>query len=90
MVNNASEYYNWLEAKEPTEYDRFTNSLGQVVVLAEHPTMGDTGVVVAIFPEWARAFDTDFFDTEDLTEVGGDYEPLLVNGELWSGYEMME
>lgn len=72
----------------PTIYTTIVNSLGQKVKLAEHPLNGDMDAVIAIFEEDRLAFDTGFFDTDDMEEEDGDYVPHLIEGNLVFGWEL--
>jgi hypothetical protein len=80
--------YEKLMSMNPLVYKAFTNSLGQWVILVEHPTKGDESEVIAIFPDFKKAFYTDFFELGEIDVVGGDYEVLLVDGELVHGFEV--
>lgn len=72
------------------EYDRLTNSLGQEVALVEHPTRGDSHVVIAMFLKEEVAFDTDFFETDDMMADHKEYEPLLIDGQIKYGFQNQE
>jgi hypothetical protein len=80
--------YSKLIELNPTVYTKFTNSLGQEIELVEHPLRGDEYPVIAVFHNEKLAFATDFYETGDIDEVGGEYEVLLVEGELKSGFEI--
>lgn len=66
-----------LMAFEPTVYTEFLNSQGKKVQLCEHPTKGDEAPVLVVFPDEKLAFESDFWDTEDMTAEHGEYEPVL-------------
>ena len=85
--------YKILLKHNPFVYTEFTNSLSQKVQLVEHPTKGDSVPVIALFPDYELAFYTDFFETGDIDEVGGDYEVLLLplptgDPHIGYGYEL--
>ena len=80
--------YSKLIEANPFVYNKFTNSLGQEVELVEHPTRGDEYPVIAVFHNEKLAFATDFYETGEIDEVGGEYEVLLVEGGLVSGFEI--
>lgn len=77
--------YEKLIASNPTIYGEFTNRLGQKVQFVEHPTKGDECEIIAVFHEFKKAFYTDFFELGEIDKVGGDYEVLLLDGELLHG-----
>ena len=80
--------YKKLVAHKPTIYNTFTNSLGQKIELVEHPTLGDMTEVIAICHELKLAGYTEFFECEEIMEVGGDYEVLFVDRKIMHGYEI--
>jgi hypothetical protein len=80
--------YEKLIAFNPTIYSEVTNRLGQKVLFVEHPTKGDECEVIAVFPDFEKAFYTDFFELGEIDELNGEYEVLLVDGELVHGYEV--
>jgi hypothetical protein len=80
--------YEKLIAFNPTIYSEVINRLGQKVQFVEHPTKGDESEVIAVFPEFKKAFYTDFFELGEIDVVGGEYEVLLVDGELVHGFEV--
>ena len=47
---------------------------GQEIKLYEHPIKGDETFVIASCEKHKVAWDTGFFDTDDLLEDGGDYQ----------------
>tara|TARA_R110000850_G_scaffold275955_1_gene416433 strand:- start:20299 stop:20556 length:258 start_codon:yes stop_codon:yes gene_type:complete len=69
----------------PTIYEEFINSLGQKVQLVEHPINGDESPVIAIFPDLQLAYYTDFFECEEISEVGGEYEVVIIANEFLHG-----
>ena len=78
--------YKKLMANNPTEYTRLTNSLGQEIVLYEHPIQGDAWPVIAACHEMEKAGDTGFYDTYDMTAEDREYEPWFDgDGLLWIG-----
>jgi hypothetical protein len=69
----------------PTVYEEFINSLGQTVQLIEHPIKGDEYPVIAIFPDLQLAYCTDFYECEEISEVGGEYEVVIIANEFFHG-----
>ena len=80
-------FYSYLTSNGASVLNEFLNDAHQNVILAEHPRYGEDGGVCTMFPEYEVAFRTDFYDTEDLT-ARGDYQPLLLDGELKFAYEV--
>lgn len=76
-MKNPKLYYEFLKIQNPYVYDSFINSRNQVVIFIEHPVKGDEFNVIAMFPEKGLAFDTDFFDLEDMLAAHKEYEPKL-------------
>ena len=64
----------------PYYYTHFENVKGQQVLLAEHPYEGDLYPVIIMFPDFKKAFCSDFYDCEDLIGFDGyiDYQPIYV------------
>lgn len=77
--------YSKLIASNPWVYLTFTNSLGQEIKLVEHPVLGDEYPVIAVSDYHQLAFATDFYETGDINEVGGEYEVGFIDGELFHG-----
>jgi hypothetical protein len=67
-----------LQEHEPTIYHEMINSQGKKVLFVEHPIVGDEYPVILIFPDYGVAFDSEFFDLDDMLADHGDYEPLLI------------
>jgi len=81
--------YDKLMAHKPTVFESITNSIGQKIDLVEHPTMGDESSIICVCHELKLAQASGFFDTDELAEQGGDYEPRFVDGKLRMNYEFM-
>ena len=62
-------------ALNPFEYDRFVNSKGQEIVFYEHPTRGDEEQVLCVCHDLKIAAYSGFYETEDMLEDHGEYEP---------------
>lgn len=77
--------YSKIISLNPFEYESFTNSKGQKVVLCEHPVLGDEAEVLVMFPEYQKAFYSGFHDAGDMTADHNEYEPSLVDGRLYIG-----
>ncbi len=73
----------------PTELDSFKNLVGQRVRFLEHPTRGDEAPVYGEIN--GVVFDTEFFDTEDMSYNDSDYSPLmLADGSVVCSYEIRD
>ena len=77
--------YDKLMAQNPTSYGTMTNSQGQEIEFFEHPFEGDMAPVICACHELKLAADSDFFETDDMEETGGAYEPNFIDGELFMG-----
>jgi len=77
--------YDNLQELNPTSYGKITNSLGQEVEFVEHPHLGDSSPVICVCHELQLAFDSDFFETDDMEAEHGEYEPTFVDGKLHIG-----
>lgn len=77
--------YDKLMGLYPTVLGDMVNSDGQKVLFLEHPLRGDEAPVIVQFPEYRLAFDSEFWDTDDMEEVGGCYEPSVLDGKLYHG-----
>ena len=85
VISNAKKFL----ALDPTELDSFTNLVGQTVTLYEHPTRGEDAPVYGEID--GVVFDTEFFDTDDMTYPDSDYAPLLLaDGNVVCSYEITE
>ena len=83
VISNAQKFL----ALNPTELDSFTNLVGQKVRLLEHPTRGDEAPIYGEID--GVVFDTEFFDTDDMTYPDSDYAPLLLaDGSVVCSYEI--
>lgn len=79
--------YTKLMALQPTVYETFTNSIGQVIKLVEHPIKGDSVPVIVVCEELQLAAYSDFYETGDIDEIGGDYEVGFLDRELFHGLQ---
>jgi len=79
--------YSYLIANDAFVLHRFTNDAAQEVVLVEHPIYGDDAGIVVMFPEYAVAFATDFFEISELAETK-EYQPLYFDEYIRFGYEV--
>jgi hypothetical protein len=77
--------YKKLMAQDPVIYDIITNSIGQEVLLVEHPTKGDEAQVICVSRELSLAAYSGFYDTGDMTADHGEYEPSFKDGLLLIG-----
>lgn len=94
------ERYQMLIDSKATCLGNFRNDLGQMMEFYEHPIHGDRANVLVLFPNYGVAFNSTFFDLEDMTatyhsvglfmnEPDGDmdYVPRFLDGELVFKYE---
>lgn len=77
--------YKKLMANEPTEYETFTNSLGQEIKFVEHPTYGDESFVIVVCDELELAEDSTFFEVGDMIADHREYEPSFRDRILYIG-----
>jgi hypothetical protein len=77
--------YTKLVALQPTIYCTMVNSLGQTIELVEHPIYGDEREVVAVCHELKLAAYTGFFETNDMTDESGEYQPAFIDNDLYIG-----
>lgn len=77
MARDPKKYYAALMKRDPFVYSTIINSKGQKVNLVEHPVEGDVAEVIAMFPEKELAFDTGFWETDDMMSDDKDYEPSV-------------
>jgi hypothetical protein len=82
-----AKHYNYAKLMEhnPTSYGKITNSLGQEIEFFEHPTQGDMSFVICACHELEKAADSTFFETDDMEEEHGEYEPSFQDGKLHIG-----
>ena len=79
--------YTKLIAYNPTVIAEFVNSIGQEIKIVEHPTLGDDYPLIAICDDLKLADGTDFMETEEITEIEGDYEVMFIEGHLRYGFK---
>ena len=63
------------------------NDAGQEMLFMEHPIHGDEADIIVQFPKLGLAFGSGFFDLEDMTSHGGDYEQYVIDGKLLCNFE---
>jgi len=86
-MKNPEKYYAALRKHNAFVIAEKVNSIGQQFQVLEHPTKGDEAPVIVMFPRHEVAFDSDFFEADDLI-AGEDYEPHFVDGKLLHRYEL--
>jgi hypothetical protein len=85
VISNAQKFLDL----NPMELDSFKNLVGQRVRFLEHPTRGDGAPVYGEIN--GVVFDTEFFDTEDMSYNDSDYSPLmLADGSVVCSYEIRD
>ena len=77
--------YEKLMSKNPTEYERFTNSKGQEIVFGEDPIEGCDAPIICVCHELKLASSSDFYETDDMLESHKEYEPSFEDGKFWIG-----
>jgi hypothetical protein len=82
-----AKHYNYAKLMEhnPTSYGKITNSLGQEIEFFEHPMQGDMSFVICACHDLKKAADSTFFETDDMEEEHGEYEPSFQDGKLHIG-----
>jgi hypothetical protein len=71
----------------PTVYIEFVNSIGQTIKVVEHPLKGDESPVIIVCDELQLSDYSDFYETGEINEVGGEYEVGFVDGQLRHGLQ---
>lgn len=61
------ERFQMLIDSKATCLGNFRNDLGQMMEFYEHPTLGDEANVLVMFPEFKVAYNSTFYDLEDMT-----------------------
>ena len=69
----------------PTEYERITNSKGQVIVFYEHPLRGDEAECICVCHELELAEYSGFMETNDMIADHKEYEPSFKDGKFMIG-----
>lgn len=90
ILEDMQQLSNKLNELDPMVYTTLTNKLGQTIDLLEHPLKGDEAPVIARYVDPSGnvfLYDTEFFDTDDLTG-GDDYEPVFAHGGMYCSYEI--
>lgn len=80
--------YATLMGANPTKYHSVVNQLGQTIDLYEHPILGDSAKVIAVYHEEKYAAYIDFYDTDDFYE-DSDYNPCYINGKFQCAFELI-
>jgi hypothetical protein len=89
-MKTPEKLFNMLIDEKATMLDSITNEIQQRVEFYEHPIMGDEHPIIVSFPDYGLAFDSDFYDLDDMmSDSTHDYRPFL-NGEglMMYGYEI--
>lgn len=77
--------YQKLIDNNPTIYETYTNSLGQIIDFVEHPFKGDEAEVICVCHELKLASYSGFFECDDMTTSHKEYEPSFKGGKLFIG-----
>lgn len=89
-MNKSEKLFKRLLDEKALMLESMTNELQQCVEFYEHPTMGDMHPVIVCFPDYELAFESDFYDLDDMmSDHTYEYRPFL-NGEslMMYGYEI--
>ena len=88
-MNKSEKLFKRLLDEKASMLESMTNEIQQRVEFYEHPTMGDMHPVIVCFPDYELAFESDFYDLDDMmSDHTGDYRPFLVEQHLVLGYEL--
>jgi len=67
------------------------NEMQQSVEFYEHPIIGDEHPIIVSFPDYGLAFDSDFYDLDDMmSDSTYEYRPFLNGQDLMYGYEIKQ
>ncbi|RYX80226.1 hypothetical protein EON73_05595 [bacterium] len=87
MEKLSEEYKMEFMSQKPTLYDTMRNNLNQEIKFFEHPENGDEDFVYALIDDKVLVR-TDFFETEDMMQDHQEYTPFLIDGLIYSGFEL--
>lgn len=77
--------YNKLMERNPTVYEKFTNSLGQEIEFVEHPIHGGDYPVICVCHALKLAANSSFYETVDMLADHKEYEPKFIDGKFFIG-----
>jgi hypothetical protein len=80
--------YQKLISKNPSEYGRMINSLGQEIIFVEHPTRGDEAPVICVCNELELAAYSTFYELDDMLADHKEYEPSFQDGQFFIGGDL--
>lgn len=81
--------YNKLMSRNPSEIGSMVNMYQQRVTFYEHPTHGDESPVIAVWHDKQQAFETDFYETDDMmSEDHDDYQPIFTGDDCVCFFEL--
>jgi hypothetical protein len=89
-MNKSEKLFKRLLDEKALMLESMANEMQQRVEFYEHPTMGDMAPVIVCFPDYELAFESDFYDLDDMmSDRTYEYRPFL-NGEslMMYGYEI--
>jgi len=88
-VIRAKNYYEFLTNNNAFTYGKMMNEENQQVAFMEHPFHGDEHEVIVAFPDLGIAFDSGFFDCDDMRNPdSAAYRPFFVDGQFMLGFEL--
>ena len=71
-----------IEKHNATCLGSYINSHSQLLKFYEHPLNGEESPVIVCFPSEKVACSSTFYELDDMTELGGDYEPYFYKNDL--------
>ena len=71
------QFFDFLRMNDADCLGSHINDMGQQMLFFEHPMEGDMANVIVAFPEFKVAFNSDFFDLEDMTATYHDIGMFL-------------
>lgn len=70
--------YTKLMSHNPSKIDSMVNNYQQKVTFYENPIHGEESPVIAVWHDKQQAFETDFYETDDMmSEDYDDYQPIF-------------
>jgi hypothetical protein len=80
ILNPCKFLYKKISDLNSTKVDELVNSFGQLIELHEHPLKGDEAQLIAVSNELGMAWDSGFWDSDDLKADHREYEPSFIDG----------
>lgn len=81
--------YDKLMTRTPYELGSMVNTYQQRVTFYEHPTLGEESPVIAVWHDKQQAFETGFYDLEDMmSEEHDEYHPIFTGDDCVCFWEL--